>query len=161
MVSIAMVTVAGAGCGALRPKLDVPPGHRVVLGEVSIAGFGEPRVALDVVREDGSFRRDILVDLSRTPFAITLPPGRYRITRLRLNEMGRNFPDEMLFYLQVSFDVGDAAAVYVGRLLIERVVFDRRLRVTVQDDYDRAVPEFRALYPELPSTIARALMQAT
>jgi hypothetical protein len=63
--------------------------------------------------------------------------------------------------MRVAFEVGDAAAIYIGRLEIERIVFARELRVTVRDDYERTVPEFRARYPELPATIARALMRPT
>jgi hypothetical protein len=161
IVALAAAGLSVAGCGALRTPLDVPPGHRLVLGEVGIAGFSEPRVVLDIAREDGTFRHELPVDLSRTPFVITLPPGHYQITRLRINDFGRNFPEEGAFPLRVAFDVGDAAAVYVGRLQIDRVVFLRQLRVTVQDDYDRAIPAFRARYPGLPPAIARALMQAT
>jgi hypothetical protein len=137
------------------------PGHRLVLGEIDLAGFPEPRVVLDIVRGDGTFRHELAVDLRLTPFVITLPPGRYQVTRLRINEAGRTFPDESSFQLQVTFDVGDAAAVYVGRLKIERIVFARALRVAVLDEYERAVPEFRARYPELPPAIARAPMQTT
>jgi hypothetical protein len=153
--------VAAAGCGARRAPLDVPPGHRVVLGEVDISGFGEPQVVLDIAREDGSFRHELAVDARRSPFAITLPPGRYQVTRLRLNEIGRTLPDEAVFPMRVAFEVGEAAAVYVGRLRIERVVFARELRVTVLDDYERAIPVFRARHPGLPPVVARALMSAT
>jgi hypothetical protein len=162
LAALAVGIVALAGCGGFRgASLDVPPGHRVVMGEVVVSGLSESQVLLDIVREDGSFRHELPIDFRRSPFIITLPPGRYQITRLRYNDMGRNFPEDLTFPLQVSFDVGDAAAVYVGRLQIERVVFARQLRVTVRDDYERAVPEFRARYPELPANIARAPMQAT
>ena len=162
LAALAMGVAVLAGCSAFRrTPLDVPPGHRVVMGEIAVAGFSEPQIALDIAREDGAFRYELPVDFRLTPFVITLPPGRYQITRLRFNEMGRTFPEEVGFPLRVTFDVGDAAAVYVGRLQIERVVFARQLRVTVRDDYERAVPEFRARYPELPPSIARALMQTT
>jgi hypothetical protein len=162
LAALALGLAVAPGCGiARRAPLDVPPGHRLVLGEIALAGFSEPRWALDIAREDGSFRHELPVDFSRSPFVITLPPGRYLVTRLRVNDIGRNFPDEVTFPLRASFEVADAAAVYVGRLEIERVAFARQLRLTVRDDYERAVPEFRARYPDLPPTIARALMQAT
>ena len=161
VVAVVAATAIAAGCGLRRAPLDVPPGHRLVLGEIAISAFAEPRVVLDIAREDGSFRHELPVDLSVSPFVITLPPGRYQVTRLRINENGRTFPEEASFPLRVTFEVGDAPAVYVGRLQIERVVFARQLRVTVRDDYERAVPEFRARYPDLPSTIARAPMQST
>ena len=81
--------------------------------------------------------------------------------RLRINEAGRTFPEEAAFPLRVTFDVGSDAAVYVGLLQIERVVFARTLRITVADEYERAVPLFRERHPELPSAIARSLMQTT
>jgi hypothetical protein len=77
-----------------------------------------------------------------------------------MNDSGRTFPDEMAFRLAVEFEVRDPA-VYVGTLQIERIVFMRQLRVTVQDEYERTVPALRARYPELPPMIMRALMRAT
>lgn len=160
VVALLAAAAVAAGCGALRrAPLDVPPGHRVVLGEVSVAGFSEPSLVLDIVREDGTFRYELPVDLSPSSFVITLPPGRYQVTRLRVNESGRTFPEEGAFPLRVTFEVSDAPAVYVGHLRIERVVFARHLRTTVMDDYERAVPQFRVRYPELPPTVARAPMQ--
>jgi hypothetical protein len=51
--------------------------------------------------------------------------------------------------------------VYVGTLELERVVFARRLRVTVRDEFERAVPPMRARHPELPPVVARAVMRPT
>jgi hypothetical protein len=136
----------------------VPPGHQAVLGEISIAGFSEPSVVLDIAREDGSYRHELPVDGGRLQFVITLPPGRYQITRLRINESGRTFADETSFQVGAGFEVG-RTAVYVGTLAIERVAFARQVRVAVQDEYERTVPAMRARYPELPPVVARALMR--
>ncbi|MGH7359325.1 MAG: hypothetical protein ACREJR_10980 [Candidatus Rokuibacteriota bacterium] len=161
VVAVVAAAAIAVGCGGFRRSLpEVPPGHRLVLGQIFIAGFSEPRVVLDIVRDDGTIRHELAVDLTLSPFVIVLPPGRYQVTRLRINESGRSFPEEAFFPVGASFVVGDAAAVYLGQLQIERVVFARQLRVTVLDDYERAMPEFRARYPELPSTIARAPMRA-
>jgi hypothetical protein len=68
-----------AGCGAFRREpLDVPPGHRVVLGEIFINGFSTPHLVLDLAREDGGFQEQLPVDAIRSQFVITLPPGHYR-----------------------------------------------------------------------------------
>jgi hypothetical protein len=142
-------------------SLDVPPGHRLVLGGVDLTRFGESRVLIEIARDDGTYRRDLPVDASWSPFVVTLPPGRYQITRLRVAESGRTLQDETAFVLRVEFEVGDAAAVYVGTLTIERVVFGRQLRVTVRDEYDRTVPGIRARHPDLPPVVARALMRPT
>jgi hypothetical protein len=138
--------------------LDVPPGQQAVMGEVFISGFSMPHVVLDIAREDGSYQHELPVDAIRSPFVITLPPGRYQITRLRINDGGQMFPDEAWFRIGVAFDVGNTA-VYVGTLLLERVVFARQLRVMVEDDYERALPAMRARYPELPAVIVRAIMR--
>lgn len=148
-----------AGCAAFRSApLDVPPGHQVVLGEVIVRGFSVPSLVLDIVREDGGYRHELPVDAGRSQFVITLPPGRYRTARLRINDSGRTLPDEAWFQVGVGFEVG-GGAVYVGTLQIERVVFARQLRVTVQDEYDRTVPALRARHPELPAVVAKALMR--
>jgi hypothetical protein len=147
------------GCAAFREApLDVPPGQQAVVGEVFISGFSMPHVVLDIAREDGSYRHELAVDAIRSPFVITLPPGRYQVTRLRINDGGQVFPDEAWFQIGVVFDVGNTA-VYVGTLLLERVVFARQLRVMVKDEYERTLPAMRARYPELPPAVARAIMR--
>ena len=149
-----------AGCAAFRREpFDVPPGHQAVMGEVVVVGFGAPpHVVLDIAREDGSFRHELPVDLARSPFLITLPPGRYQVQRLRINETGPSFPEEAWFQIGAEFTVGDTA-VYVGTLQVERVTFARKLRVTVQDEFERLVPSLRARYPELPPVVGRSLMR--
>lgn len=160
-VALGLGVLVLAGCSVFRREpLDVPPGHQVVLGEVAIAGFKERQVVLDIVREDGSYRTELPVGAPRTEFVITLPRGRYQVTRLRINEIGQAFPEEAWFQVGATFDVGDAA-VYVGTLVIERVVFARQARVTVQDEYEKSVPTLRLRYPELPSVIARAPMRVS
>ena len=154
---LVLTIIVAPGCAAFRrAPLDVPPGHRVVLGEVWTGGFDWPQVVLDIVRDGGGYQHELPVDATRTPFVITLPPGRYQITRLRINEGGRLLPDTPWFQVGVVFDVG-APAVYVGTIQIERVTFSPRLRVVVRDDHERTVPALRGRYPELPSTIERSL----
>ena len=156
---VGLGAIVATGCAAFRQApLDVPPGHQAVLGEVFISGFSTPHVVLDIAREDGSYRHELAVDAIRSPFVITLPPGRYQVTRLRINDMGQTLPDEAWFRIGVAFDVGNAA-VYVGTLTLERVVFGRQLRITVEDDYERTLPAMRARHPELPSVVVRAIMR--
>jgi hypothetical protein len=154
------LAIASAGCAMFRPEpLEVPPGHQAVMGGIVVAGFGvPPHVVLEIAREDGSFRHELPVDAVRSTFVITLPPGRYQVQRLRINENGVNFPEEAWFRIGAEFTVGDTA-VYVGTLELERVVFNRQLRVTVQDEYERAVAALRTQYPELPPVVGRALMR--
>lgn len=160
LVALALGMLAAAGCAVFRGgPFDLPPGHRVVLGEIDLSRFGESRVMLEIAREDGTYRHELPVDAARRPFVITLLAGRYQVTRLRLMDSGRTLPDEAAFPLRVEFEVGDAAAVYVGTLQIERVVFGRELRVLVQDEYDRTVPAIRSRHPDLPPVVARALMR--
>ncbi len=157
VVALVVAALAAAGCAAFREEpLDVPPGHRLVLGEVAVSGFGEPHVTLDIAREDGTYRHELPIDAARSAFVITLPPGRYQVIRLRLTESGRTLQDELMFPLRIEFQVGDAA-VYVGTIQIERVVFGRQLRVLVQDEYDRTVPALRGRRPELPPVVVRGL----
>jgi hypothetical protein len=159
LASLAVGALLIAGCGAFRREpLDVPPGHRVVLGEIFINGFSTPHLVLDLAREDGGFQEQLPVDAMRSQFVITLPPGHYLITNLRVNEQGRTGPETTNFRIAVKFDVGDPA-VYIGTLQIERVAFLRQLRVTVKDEYESFVPAIRARYPELPSVITRSLAE--
>jgi hypothetical protein len=129
------------------------------MGGVVVAGFGAPpHVVLEIAREDGAFRHELPVDAVRSAFVITLPPGRYQVQRLRINDNGLNFPEEAWFRIGAEFTVGDTA-VYVGTLELERVVFNRQLRVTIQDEYERAVAALRRQYPELPPVVGRAIMR--
>ena len=159
-LAVVALAIASAGCAMFRREpLEVPPGHQAVMGGVVVAGFGAPpHVVLEIAREDGAFRHELPVDAVRSTFVITLPPGRYQVQRLRINENGASFPEETWFRVGTEFTVGDTA-VYVGRLELERVVFNRQLRVTIQDEYERAVPELRTQYPELPPVVGRALMR--
>ena len=160
LLLLAFGTALMPGCAAFRREpLEVPPGHQAVMGEIVIAGFGvPPHVVLEIAREDGSFRHELPVDAARSTFVITLPPGRYVVQRLRINESGATFPEEAWFRIGAEFTVGDTA-VYVGTLELERVVFNRQLRVTIQDDYERAVATLRTQYPELPPVVGRGLMR--
>jgi hypothetical protein len=154
-----MAALATGACAAFRAEpLDVPPGHQPVLGEVSLSGFAEPSVVIDIAREDGAYRHELAVDAARTPFVLVLPRGRYQVTRLRPNESGRTYLDEAPYLIRVEFEVRDGA-VYVGTLRLERVAFSRQLRVLVQDEYDRTVPALRGRHPELPSVVVRGLMR--
>jgi hypothetical protein len=159
LAAVALAIVSG-GCAMFRREpLEVPPGHQAVMGGTVVAGFGvPPHVVLEIAREDGSFRHDLPIDAVRSTFVITLPPGRYLVQRLRINESRTTFPDEAWFRVGTEFTVGDSA-VYVGTLELERVVFDRQLRVTIQDEYERAVAALRTQYPELPPVVGRALMR--
>jgi hypothetical protein len=157
MAALVIGTLLVAGCGAFRREpIDVPPGQQVVLGEIYLRGFNTASWILDITREGGTFDQTLSVDAGRSPFAITLPPGRYLIKRLHLNEMGRTGPETTDYYFTVTFDVGDQA-VYVGTLQIERVTFLGQVRVTVQDDFESSIPEIRARHPGLPSEITRSL----
>ena len=160
IVAVGVAALLVAGCGAFRrAPIDVPPGHRVVLGEIVTSGFATPQLILELTREDGSFQEELPIDFERSPFVITLPPGHYLVTRIRVNEQGRTGPESTNFRLAITFDVNDSA-VYIGTIKIERVAFLRQLRVTVVDDYEQAVPAIRARYPERPSEITRSLARA-
>ena len=157
LAALAVAALLVAGCGAFRRQpIDVPPGHRIVLGEIVTSGFATPQLILELTREDGSFQEELPIDFERSPFVITVPPGHYLITRIRVNEMGRTGPESSNFRLAITFDVNDPA-VYIGTVRIERVSFLRQLRVTVVDEYERAVPAMRGRHPELPAEITRSL----
>jgi hypothetical protein len=158
---VALAVLGAAGCAVFRAEpLDVPPGHRLVLGRVDIGRLGLSSVVVEIVREDKTFSHELALNEPRTTFVITLPPGRYQVLSLRLAESGRTMADKTIFRLRVSFEVVDAPAVYVGTLLVDRVGFGDVIRADVQDDYDRTVGEIRGRHPELPALVARSLMKA-
>jgi hypothetical protein len=157
LAAFGLGAIVATGCAAFREApLEVPPGHQAVVGAVYLSGFSMPHVVLDIARDDGTYRHELAVDSIQSPFVFTLPPGRYQVTRLRINDTGPFVPDEIWFRIGVAFDVGDAA-VYVGTLDLERVAFARQVRVMVKDEYERTLPELRARVPGLPSVIVRAI----
>jgi hypothetical protein len=157
--ALAAAALGIVACGAFRPQpVDVPPGHRIVLGEIALSGFPTTHLTLDFSREDGGFQDSITIDAMRSSFVITLPPGHYVIKNLRVNDQGRTGPETTNFWISIAFDV-DAPATYVGTVRIERVAFLRQLRITVDDEYETAVPTIRERHPGLPSEIARSLMR--
>ena len=159
--ALAIGALLVAGCSAFRSApLDVPPGHRIVMGEIALSGFPTTHLILDFAREDGAFEDSINIDAMRSSFVITMPPGHYLIRNLRINEQGRTGPETTNFWISVAFDV-DAPAVYLGTLRIERVSFLRQLRLTVDDEYETAIPAMRERHPELPPEITRSLMRPT
>ena len=107
LLTLTLGAFLAAGCAVFRREpLDVPPGHRLVLGGIDITRFGDSHVVLEIAHAEGGYRHELPVDVPRTSFVITLPPGRYQVLRLRLAEMGRTFANQTIFPLQVGFDVG-------------------------------------------------------
>jgi hypothetical protein len=158
---LATLVLAGwalAGCAALGGRLEVPPGHRVVLGAVDLTRFEQTEALLDIVRADRTFREAVRVSPTQRRFVVTLPPGAYRIARIVVLDSGAATPNRIAYDLPVTFEVGDAPTVYVGTLRVIRD-FDSRVRVEVLDEYDRTVPALRAQHPEIRDPVARALMR--
>jgi hypothetical protein len=147
-----------AGCAALGGRVDVPPGHRIVVGAVDLTRFEDAEALLDIVRADRTYQQSVRVSPVQRRFVVTLPPGFYRITRIVLLDSGVATPNQVAYDLPVAFEVGDAPTVYVGTLRIIRD-FDSRVRVEVLDEYDRTVPALRARHPEIREPVARALMR--
>jgi hypothetical protein len=147
----------GAGCaGVRRPALDPPPGHRTVLGRFDLSRFEVRHGLVEIVRDDGTFTEFVPVSWDRSEFAITLPPGRYLVTRLRAFQDGRTFPNDAVWDLGLTFDVGAEAAVYIGTLRVAPGA-GRRLRIDVIDEYDDTVRRLRSRYADIPDAVLRAL----
>jgi hypothetical protein len=148
-----------AACGGLAARLEVPPGHRVVLAGVDLRRLDVLGGLLEIVREDGVVRLDVPLQRDQTAFAVTLPPGRYRIARFNGTDSPSLTRLPPSFALRGTFEVGDAPAVYVGTL---RLIQDRfaTFRLEVADDYQRTVDALRARYRDLPATVVRGLAQA-
>jgi len=95
-------------------------------------------------------KRIALAAALATAFASTLS------LHAQSGEVKRTGDAKALFSSTIT--VGDTA-VYVGTLALERIVFNRQLRVAIQDEYERALATLRTQYPELPSVVGRGLMR--
>lgn len=149
--------LAALGCAAFGPTaLDVPPGHRAVLGRVELTLPDATQGTLDIVKEDRTFAVGLTVTAGQPGFAVTLPPGRYRIVRLRAVGDRQSYSNP-IWDLRATFEVGPEPAVYIGTL---RIVATSGLavRVTVDDEYDDTLRALRRLYSDLPGVVARRLL---
>ena len=156
LLMVVLVGSAAACASVRRPALDPPPGHRAVLGRLDLSRFEVREGLLEIARDDGTFTEFVRADWGRAEFAITLPPGRYLVTRLRAFPDGRKFPNDVVWDVGLAFDVGAEPAVYVGTLRMSPLT-GRRLRVEVVDEYDDTVQRLRARYADIPDVVTRAL----
>lgn len=155
---LALVLGGLAGCAAVhRPVLDPAPGHHVVLGRLDLSRFEVPEGILEIVREDGTFEEAVRAGELRREFALTLPPGRYRVVRLRAFRDGRAVPTQAVWDLEATFEVGGAPAVYVGTLEVTAAPGSRP-RLRVLDQYADTLGVLRGQYADLPAAVARRLM---
>lgn len=155
---LALALGALAGCAAVRrPALDPPPGHHVVVGRLDLSRFEVPEGILEIVREDGTFEEAVRAGELRREFALTLPPGRYRVLRLRAFRDGRVVPTQAVWDLEATFEVGGAPAVYVGTLEVTAAPGSRP-RLRVLDQYADTLGVLRGQYADLPAAVARQLM---
>jgi len=158
-VAVPVVLLVGVGgCALVQPRpLDVPPGHRVVLGRVDLFGFVGREGVLEIVKEDGTFSHGLVAGPGAREFAIVLPPGRYRIVGLRATNYPRTFPPGgPVWNLDLSFEVVSDPAVYIGTLRVTSG-FGEDLEVVVADESEDTIRVLSAWYPNLPRPIARAL----
>jgi hypothetical protein len=154
--AVALLGLAALGCALWPAPLDVPPGHRAVLGRVDLAGFEVPEATLDIVREDGTFNATISAGPGRRDFALALPPGRYRVTRI-VAVKDRATPSVIGWPLRLAFEVGSEPAIYIGTLRVGSTL-GTTVRVTVVDEYEDTLRTLRALYSELPQPVTRRLL---
>jgi hypothetical protein len=156
-VGLLMVVTVLAGCGALRPQpIDVAPGQRIVLGRIDLSAMDVTHGIVEVVRQDGTYNRELTVGLDAAEFAVGMPPGRYRIVRFRGAKDGRTL-SEFIRYLNVGFDVGDEPVVYIGTLRMHSG-FGVTVRTTVVDEMEATLRVLRSRYSDVPATATRALM---
>ncbi len=157
--ALLLVGLAAVGCGAFRPApLDLAPGQRVVLGRVDLSGFEAKEGLLEIVREDRAFEYALPVGRTAPEFAIGLPPGRYRLVRLRAGKDRASTPNQVAWDLgPLTFEVGADPVVYIGTLRFGST-FGRLVRVSVVDELEDTLRVLRRWYPDLPATAARALV---
>ena len=159
-VLVGVVGLLATGCAMLGPtSLEVLAGQRVVLGRVDLALLAAAsEIVVDVVRVDGGYATQFYVGHGAWEFALALPPGRYLIPSIRIASQRAPLPQEPTRSISVTFDVGDAPAVYIGTLRLTSGL-GTRVETTVIDEYASTVPALRGHYSNIPAEVARALMR--
>jgi hypothetical protein len=154
-----LLLVALGACGVFQPQpLDLAPGQRVVLGRIDLSGFEVSEGIVEFVREDQTFGQEIRTGHGAREFAVGLPPGRYRVARLRAAKESIGTPNQVVWPLGLTFEVGGDAAVYVGTLRVNGA-FGRDLRFVVVDELEDTLRVLRTRYANLPDAPVRALMK--
>jgi hypothetical protein len=157
--ALLIAALAAFGCAALGPvPFDVAPGQRAVLGRVDLGGFEVPEGVLEIVKEDRSFDYALPIRLGQRDFAISLPPGRYRVLGLRATKDRDSTPNDNVWPLRLTFEVGPEPAVYIGTLRLASR-FGRDVRVSIVDEYDDTVRVLSRFYTGLPEPVAHRLLQ--
>lgn len=155
---VGLCCLAATGCAAFQPAmLGVPPGQHAVLGRVELTGLAAPEGTVDIQKVDGTFGHELSIVLGRSEFAIALPPGAYRVARLRAFRYQKTVPDQTIWDLRLTFEVGPDPATYVGTLRID-LRFGQDARVRVEDEYEDTLRALRTRYGDLPPSAARRLM---
>jgi hypothetical protein len=155
--TLTLLAVVAAGCATFGPAdLDVPPGQRVVLGRLDVSDFETPSAVVEIVKEDGTFGQEIRGGPGRGEFAITLPPGRYRVVRVRGMKERSAAPADSLWPLRGVFEVGSEPATYIGTLRLASRLGSAP-RVSVVDEYEDTLRVLRGQYRDLPTDIVRRL----
>lgn len=156
-IGLVVAGIISAGCTMLASRpLELAPGHRVVVGRVELSGVEGAEGLLEVVREDRAYQASLPIDRSLAEFAVGLPPGRYRVTRLRAWKDARAMPSQVVWDLPpLAFVVGHDPAVYIGTLRVDSSF--GRVRVSVVDEQAATLRVLRARYPNVPATVARSL----
>jgi hypothetical protein len=155
---VALVLAAaalGAGACAGLGRLDLPPGHQAVVGRIDLSGFDRREAILPLVREDRAYVWELRVGPGSADFVIGLPPGRYRVTELRVADDLRTLADQPFRQMSLELEVG-RQPVYVGTVRLASR-FGGVVTVEVVDDYEATLGRVRARHRDLAGPVARVL----
>jgi hypothetical protein len=128
----------------------------MVVGRVDLGRFDSSQVVLVLAREDGTYRHDLHVVRAAPDVVVALPPGRYRIPRIRLADDQRTLKSPEHFDVRIEFVVGPEPTTYVGTLRLHSA-FQAKLDLSVDDEEEATVPALRARHPAIQAPVGRSL----
>jgi hypothetical protein len=172
-VLILVYVLSGCASEGLRIEnnydMSKNPGKSIVIGKISAklkTSFSWPTSNAFVLVNQSSEKKIITQHFSRDKhFFVALDAGEYNIKELILGygisgSIGLTAHDVPL---SKAFSVSPDEVVYIGKLSVEYTADESYgvadVQITISDEYDLAVEEFRKLYPNIKKDVRKNLLQ--
>jgi hypothetical protein len=153
--------------------LSKNPNKSIVFGKIELQRKGVPGIPSG--NEFELVRRDRITNFEKFSnneyFFLSLEPGEYNLRKINLYYGGIGLLGLSPYFVPVGVMINvdkPNDVIYIGKLTVEFKLSTQgprvsqnatEIRVTVSDEYNQAVNEFRKLYPNIKNEIIKNLMR--